>query len=129
MQFPDLNEDNYIIFASKNYDTPRCLSSEFLEDIQRIKYIKRLFKKYKNKKDLKENLILNHLIVFYNVFGPNAATRILFLKIDEADYDLLKTFLTYLSYMPDVVYGIDGENIISSNIPLNQELLDVLTKL
>lgn len=127
--FPDLNEDNYIIYAYKNYNTPICLSSEFLEDIQRIKYIKRLFKKYRNKKDLKENLILNHIIVVYNVFGPEAATRLLFLKIDECDYDLLKTCLVYLSYMPDVVYGINGKSILSINIPLHEELSNALAKI
>mgnify|MGYP003640101670 FL=1 len=67
---------------------------------------------------MKERLILNHVIVFYNVFTPEAATRILFLKIDDKFYSILKTFLVYLNYMPDVVRGIEGKNIISSEIPI-----------
>ena len=78
---------------------------------------------------LKERLILNHIILIYNVFGVEAATRILFFRIDERDYDILKTFLEYLNIMPESVYGIRGKNIYSSEIPLNKDIAEVLLKI
>ena len=90
--------------------------SEFEGDLKRTKYLKRLFRRYKITKSLKERLILNHLILLYNVFGVEPATRILFFRVDEADYDVLKTFLVYLNYMPEIVRGINGKDILSSSI-------------
>jgi hypothetical protein len=100
--------------------------SEFEGDLKRIKYIKRLFRRYKITKKIKERLILNHIILLYNVFGPEAATRILFYKIDEVDYDLLKTFLVYLSYMPTTVKGINGKDIHSINILMDMNVANIL---
>jgi hypothetical protein len=100
--------------------------SEFEGDIKRTKYLKRLFRKYKITKKLKERLILNHIILLNNVFGPVATSRILFYKTDERDYDILKTFLEYLDIMPDEVVGIRGRNIHTSDIPLEPNIVEIL---
>jgi hypothetical protein len=114
--FDDLNDDNFLMYAVKAYTSPHYVMSEFEGDLKRTKYLKRLFRRYKITKLLKERLILNHLILLYNVFGVEPATRILFFRVDEADYDVLKTFLVYLNYMPEVVRGINGKDILSSSI-------------
>lgn len=93
--------------------------SEFEEDIKRIKYIKRLIKKYLATDDLKERLILNHIIILSNVFGVEATVRMLFLKLDRKLYPILKTFLLFLNYMPDMIYGIDGKTILSADITVD----------
>lgn len=97
----DLNDDNFLIFAIKNYDNPSCNGmSDLEEDLKRFKYIKRLFKRYENTDVLSERLVLNHLIVLYNVFG-NAATKMLFYKIEQKYWSYLKTFLVFLNRMTD----------------------------
>ena len=96
------------------------------DDLKKIKYIKRLINRFLESGKLKEILILNHLIVFYNVFDNKAATRLLFFKIEDKYWSVLKTFLIYLSMMPEIVKGIRGEDIISSDIQLNQEVIDKL---
>ena len=127
--FDDLNDENFIIYAMKFYNSPHCIVSEFESDIKRTKYLKRLFRRYKVTKSLKERLILNHIILLNNVFGPEATARILFYKIDERDYDILKTFLAYLNIMPNVVYGIKGKNIVVSEIPIDTNAAEVLKKI
>ena len=127
--FDDLNDDNFMIYAMKAYNSPHCIVSEFESDIKRTKYLKRLFRRYKVTKSLKERLILNHIILLNNVFGPEATARILFYKIDERDYDVLKTFLSYLNIMPDVIYGIRGNNIKSSEILDDNNIAEVLNKI
>lgn len=126
MNYNELNDDNIVNFAMKNYDNPSCKNiEEFQEDFNRIKYIKRLFNRYQSSGILRERLILNHIITFYNVFGLNAATRMLFNKIDENHYPLLKTFLTYLNYCPQEKF--DGIDI--SGVPLEQKVVQVLRSL
>jgi hypothetical protein len=127
--FDDLNEENFIIYAMKCYTSPHCIMSEFESDIKRTKYLKRLFRRYKITKSLKERLILNHIILLNNVFGLEATTRILFYRIDERDYDILKTFLMYLNLMPDMVYGINGNNIRTSEIPVVMDIVEILRKI
>ena len=127
--FDDLNDDNFLIYAMKSYTSPHCIMSEFEGDLKRTKYLKKLFRRYKISKDLKERLILNHLILLYNVFDVESATRILFYKIDERDYDILKTFLIYLNYMPVKITGINGKNIESSDILINMDIAEILRKL
>lgn len=123
MNFKDLNEENFIMFAIKNYDNPHCKNlDEFNEDLQRIIYLKRLFKKYHNGGELRERLILNHLITLYNVFGIEAATKILFYKIDEKLYSILKTFLIYLNYIrPDIQPVYLTVDVLA--IPLDQNIV------
>ena len=122
----NLTEDNFLIYAMKCYNAPHCILSEFESDIKRTKYLKRLFRKYKITKILKERLILNHIILLNNVFGPIPTARILFYKIDERDYDILKTFLEYLDIMPDEVNGINGKTIYTSDIPLDINIAEIL---
>ena len=124
--FDDLNEDNFMMYAVKCYTSPHCIMSEFEGDIKRTKYLKRLFRRYKISKSLKERLILNHIILLNNVFGPETTSRILFYKIDERDYDILKTFLSYLNIAPDFVYGIRGKNINVAEIPLEPNVTEIL---
>jgi hypothetical protein len=124
----DLNDENFMIFAIKAYNKPNCVMSEFYEDLKRIKYVKRLFIKYHKNKEIKERLVINHLIVIYNVFGANSATRILFYKVDEKYYTILKTFLIFLNYMPKYIMGIRGKNIRSSDISVDLKLADILRK-
>jgi hypothetical protein len=127
--FETLNDDNFLMYAMKCYTSPHCIMSEFEEDIKRIKYLKRLFRRFKVAKSLKERLILNHIILLNNVFGSEATSRILFYKIDERDYDILKTFLVYLNIMPDAIYGIHGKNIYTRDVPLNNDVIEVLQKI
>ena len=127
MIFDDLTDANFLMFAMKEYSNQQCTNiDEFYDDLKKIKYIKRLINRFLESGKLKEILILNHLIVFYNVFDNKAATRLLFFKIEEKYWSVLKTFLIYLSMMPETVKGIRGKNIISSDIQLNQEVIDKL---
>jgi len=124
--FEELNEDNFMMYAMKCYESPNCVMSEFEGDIKRTKYVKRLFRRYKVTKTLKERLILNHIILLNNVFGPEVTSRILFYRIDERDYDILKTFLSYLGIMPEMVWGINGKNIRSADIPVDMNIAEIL---
>ena len=125
----DLNDDNFTIYAMKCYSSPNCIMSEFESDIKRTKYLKRLFRRYKVTKSLKERLILNHLILLNNVFGPEPTARILFYRIDERDYDILKTFLVYLNIMPEVVPSIRGKTIQSEDILVDPDILEILLRI
>ncbi len=115
MKFDELNDDNYVIFAIKHYENP--LSStmeEFEEDLKRFKYIKRLLKKYVVSGELKHHLILNHMIICFNVFGEGAIP-LLFYKIDKEYWSLIKTFLLFLNRIPDFPKtGLD-------DIPIHKE--------
>jgi len=113
----DLNENNFLMFAMKEYINIQCTDmDEFYDDLKKIKYIKRLFNLYLNDGQLKERLILNHLIVFYNVFPAQAGTRILFYKIEQVFWPILKTFLFFIDRMPEKIESIRGNIINSSNI-------------
>lgn len=106
----------------KAYDKPNCILSEYEEDLKRLKYIKRLIRKYKAGGELKERLILNHIIILANIFGIEPSVRLLFYRIDNQDYDVLKTFLLFLNYMPDVVKSIRGKPIHSSDISVDLQV-------
>jgi hypothetical protein len=126
MVFDELNNDNVTIYAVKAYDRPNCVMSEFKDDMKRFNYLKRLFKRYRKLDELRERLVLNHLVVLCNVFGPEVATRLLFYKMAKDDYPALKTYLMFLSVMPDRVRGIKGQDIISSDIPVDMKIADML---
>ena len=127
--FDDLNEENFMMYAVKAYESPNCIMSEFEGDLKRTKYLKRLFRRYKTTKELKERLILNHLVLLYNVFGAEATARILFYRIDEKDYDVLKTFLMYLNLLPTVVRGVKGKDIITSHISVDLSVAETLRQI
>ena len=102
VDFPKLTADNINMFAMKHYDNPTCIDEkEFLDDMKRFKYLKRLFRKFDTTKELKIRLILNHIIVLNNVFGIEASSTLLFFKIEKQHWSLLKTFLVYLHIMPE----------------------------
>ena len=101
MKFDELNEENYIIFAIKHYENPQAMTQEdFFEDMKRFKWIKRLLNKYKNTGELNIHLIINHFMVLYNVFGE-AATPLLFYKLNRELWSILKTFVLYLGRLPE----------------------------
>ena len=108
MDFSVIHDGNYEMFAMKSYENPQCSGiDEFYEDLNRIKYLKRLLRKYKTHGILREQLILNHLIIFYNVFGINPATRLLFSRIETDLHPYLKTFIVYLHNLPETIPEVD----------------------
>ena len=128
--FDDLNEKNYLHFAMKFYDNRQCTSvEEFNEDLNKIKYVKRLFNRFLDTGELRTNLILNHLIVIYNVFENEAATRMLFFRVEKKFYSILKPFLIFLNRLPEKIKGIDGEDIQTNHIPLNETTIKELRKI
>jgi hypothetical protein len=101
MLFDHLNEDNFLLFAIKNYENPQAVTKEdFDKDLNHFKYIKRLLKRYKNTGVLKTHLLLNHFIVLYNIFGE-AATPMLFFKIEEDLWSSMKSFIMFLNRLPE----------------------------
>jgi len=126
MRFNELTNENYLMFALLHYDNPHCIDiKEYFEDVRKLKYIKRLFNRYKEDDVLKERLILNHIISFYNVFDNEAATRLLFFRVGEEYHSLLKTFLVFLNRMPDKI----NENLYSSDIYLDEKIIEILRDL
>jgi ribosomal protein S28E/S33 len=126
----NLTDANFIYFAMKHYTNPQCSGiEEFMDDLSHIKYLKRLLRRYEDNGEiqtLKVRLVLNHLILLFNVFGPVATVRILFLKIDQSCWSFLKTFLVFLSYMPMEIEAINGKKIISSSIPIDYKIQEEL---
>jgi len=121
-----LNEANFLIYAMHHYDNTQCYSLvEFEDDLKKFLYLKKLISRYKNNGDLKERLILNHIIVLYNLFGE-ATTKMLFYKVDEECWDILVTFLVYLNLMPEhiVDYGITLSEVV-----LDERVISTLRKI
>jgi len=121
-----LTEDNFLLYAMHHYDNPQCHNiQEFEKDIRIFLYLKKLITRYKQSEELRERLILNHIIVLYNVFG-DAATNMLFYKIDKQYWDVLVTFLVYLEKMPESVpqYGLR-----TSDISLDETIINALRKI
>ena len=125
MNFDVLNDDNFMIFAMKMYDNPQCKHiSEFHEDMNRIKYLKRLLRKYKTSGILRERLILNHIIIFYNIFDTVSATRLLFSRIESDLHPYLKTFIVFLNKLPEKIPEID-----LLQIPLDRRIVNKLREI
>jgi len=119
-----LTESTFLLYAMKHYDNPQCTDiSEFDEDMKRFQYLRKLFSRYRQEGELKERLILNHLIVIYNVFGLEA-TDMLFMRLHEY-HEFLKPFVQYLNYMPSV--------LVYDGLAINAESIDsdaaILTRL
>tara|TARA_R110002126_G_scaffold123037_1_gene264877 strand:+ start:214 stop:603 length:390 start_codon:yes stop_codon:yes gene_type:complete len=122
-----VNEENFVVFAAKHYDNPQCYDTdEFMDDLKRFKYIKRLFNRYDETGDLRERLILNHILILYNLFGDNA-TIMLFVKLNGY-YSFLKPFLVLINRMPDRVQGvITSDNIVyNSDIAMDTNVVEML---
>jgi len=111
-----INDENFILFAAHKYDNPACESEEeFYEDLNRVKYIKRLFFRFDNTGELKVRLLLNHIIILTNVFGNDGATRILFHKSEEKYHGYVKTFLRYLNSLPEEIPELCLESIATDH--------------
>ena len=123
MKSTNLNENNFMMYAMKLYENPQCMGmEEFQEDLNRIKYVKRLLRRYHKTGILKERLILNHILVVANVFGVEGSVNMLFYKLEKDLHSLLKTFLVFLQYIPidEPQYDI---------VPLDNIIIDNLRKL
>lgn len=122
----NLSESNFLLYAAKKYDNPSCFDTEeFEEDIKRFQYLKRLFNKFRESGEIKERLVINHLIILNNVFGPEFSTKMLFLKL-EGYYDILVPFLLFLNTLPEKVYKINNKDIITSEIFMNTKIIEIL---
>lgn len=128
MQFETLTEDNFILYAAKCYDNPNCHNiNEFYDDLNKFKYLKKLFYRYRVDGVLKERLITNHIIVLQNVFGVPEISNMLFLKLSEYRKEL-KPFLVLLNIMPDYV-NINYNKILASDIPMDSFIVEKLRKI
>jgi hypothetical protein len=128
--FDDLTDKNIDLYMMKMYENPQCADlDEYNDDMKTFKYIKRLLNRYENTGELKDRLILNHLNLICNVFTPPVATRILFFKIDQPFWSTLKTFMIFLSAMPDTLPLIRGKIIKSSDIAVNFDVANKLRKI
>ena len=128
--FDTIDDSNFMLFAAKFYDNPGAVVLEFEDDLARIKYIKRLFSKYRDGKELRERLILNHIIVLYNVFEHQACTRMLSFRLYEY-LEYLKPFLIYLGYWPDKVgpIGIDKNTLYDTDINMDVHIVAKLREI
>ena len=116
-----LTEANFLVYAMHHYDNPQCHSlQEFEEDLKKILYLKKLLSRYKNNNELRERLILNHIIILGNVLGPAICAEILMSKTHQTLQSIVKTFLVYLNYLPEDDYV---------EVPLDSTVIDVLRKL
>jgi hypothetical protein len=118
------------MYAMKNYANPQCVDIEdFYEDLNRISYVRRLFVKYKKNNSLRERLILNHLIILYNVFSAQEISNLLFFKIEREYWSALKTFLVYLNFMPEKLLFLDNYIILTTDIALDDNIINILRKI
>ena len=129
MFFDNLDDDNVMLYAAKAYDKPNCIMSEFTEDMKRLNYLKRLFRRYRKHKEMRERLIINHIVVLSNVFGVEVAIRLLFYRMLKDDYSALKTYLLFLNLMPEKVIGIKGKDILSSDILVDMDIAETLREI
>lgn len=121
LKYDELTEDNFIFFAAKNYYNPKCHDIEdFYEDIKRFKYLKRLLNKYRETGKLSERLILNHIIIIFNLFGIPAGLKMVEYKFDYDQLKVIKPFLLYLRYIKENEY---------TYIDMDQNVIDALRKL
>lgn len=126
-----VSDDNFMIFAARYYDNPSCATeADFLEDLNRIKFIMKMFKRYEKDGNINERLVLNHLILIYNVFEREAATRLLVLKLRNY-LSMLKPFLVLLNFWPERITKVGSEEavILGSDIPMDQRLVEKLRKI
>lgn len=121
-----LNDDNFIVYAMHHYDNTQCHSiDEFEEDLKRFQYLKKLLSRYTASSELRERLMLNHIIVLYNLFG-DALTNMLFFKMNREHWSAITTFLIYLNRMPEVV---EHHGITLSDIALDENIVSALRKI
>jgi hypothetical protein len=127
MNFEKLSDENFLIYCAKYYDNPQCHSTEeFIEDLKRIKYIKKLITRYNETGELKERLILNHLTILCNVFGPDHLNRILYLKM-KPQFKYIKPFLVLLNILQPRIFEVKNEKTIDTDtIEMDDGVIKVL---
>ena len=125
----NLTDKNFLLYCASHYDNVKYASTEdFVEDLNRLKYIKKLITRYTEYGELKERLILNHIIVLNNCFGPEVLCRILYLKL-RPQMKYIKPFLVLLNIMPERLYNIDDEKIIDTDLSdMDQNIVAKLRK-
>jgi hypothetical protein len=125
-----LDDNNFFLYAAHHYLNPCVDEQEFLDDLNRIKNLRRLFGRYEKHGELKERLIINHLMVLYNVFEHKALTRMLAFKLYD-QLHILKPFLMLLNYWPDLIENIGSDNytIRSNEVVMDMRVIDVLRKI
>jgi len=125
-----LDDNNFFLYAAHHYLNPCVDEQEFLDDLSRIKNLRRLFGRYEKHGELKERLIINHLMVLYNVFEHKALTRMLAFKLYD-QLHILKPFLMLLNYWPDLIENIGSDNhtIRSNEVVMDMRVIDVLRKI
>jgi hypothetical protein len=122
-----ITEENFELIAAKYYINPNCTDKEeFLEDFSRIKYIKRLFRRYRKTGELKERLILNHLVILFNVFENTGCQKLLFFKL-QGNLDILKPFLITINRLPKKI-EINNKTFYTSDISMDQNIVEILRK-
>lgn len=131
MIFDYLDDDNFLLYAARYYDPSQCHDTEeFYEDLNRFKYIKKLLTRYTETGELKERLILNHLIVLNNVFGPEHTVKMVYVKMaDQMKY--IKPFLVLLEIMPDRISGVTKNKltVMTDEIPMDTNIVNILRKI
>lgn len=125
-----LSNKNFILFCASYYDNYQFSSTEeFFEDLRRIKYIKKLLTRYEQSGDLRERLILNHIIVLNNCFGPDILCKILYLKFKNKMH-MIKPFLIFLNILPEIIYNVENEYIVETDlINMDVEIINRLRKI
>lgn len=125
----NLTDDNFLIFAAKHYDNNQCSGTEeFIDDLRRVKYIKKLLTRYQQTGELKDRLILNHLIILNNVFGARALAKIVFLKMPR-QLDYIKPFLELLGVLPETVHGVNGKDWNTTEIRGDPVITEALNRI
>lgn len=123
-----LRDENFVRFAMKHYDNRNCESvEEFQEDLKHFKYLKRLVNRYADTGELKERLILNHITIIYNLFGSEAATKMLFLKMRGLE-TYIKPFLILLNQMPETI-DVMGKTIRDTDIDMDSGIVEALRRI
>ncbi len=125
-----LTDENFLIYAARHYDNPQChTTDEFMEDLKRLKYIKKLLTRYSESGELKERLILNHLIVLNNVFGADHLCKILYLKM-KGQFNCVVPFLVLLHVMPDRILNVRNEDVVdTTSIEMDQRIVERLRRI
>lgn len=125
-----LTEKNFLVYAARHYDNPQCTSTEeFLDDLRRIRYIKKLLTRYEESGDLKERLILNHIIILNNVFSATHLNRLLYLKL-KPQFKYIKPFLLLLNILQTKIYNVGYEGVIDTDsIVMDQNIINVLRRI
>lgn len=127
--FHELNDSNFLLYCAKNYNNIHCHSTdEFLDDLKRIKYIKKTLTKYKTTGIIDDRLVLNHLIILNNMFGPEVLCRIIFLKMEKY-LELIKPFLLSLNLLPTIIYNIKGQNINTDTVSMDAGIINKLRRI